>query len=266
MVVGSASPERAAGQHLALLRTVRNLGALVTEVPFIHGAFDSVFAKDNAIYLRRDDRTHVLLGSPRYDVRQVEQQARARDLHLAGAVVHTSTLRFEGGDVCMLPGSRGAILGHGFRSSVHAGDALEEFFGLPVTTLELVDPGLYHLDTALTVLGDGTALVCVEAFTLASRRALEALPLRDLITVSRAEAMRFALNVVEVGDTVVTGTQSSEVEAILHGIGKRVVVTPLDEFQRAGGSAACLLGRVHDAAAQATVMQAATAAMRSTAA
>ena len=72
--------------------------------------------------------------------------------------------------------------------------------------------------------------------------------------------MKFALNFVEIDGAVVTGTQCETTNAILEASGKRVVYTPLDEFQRAGGSAACLLAPVY------TVATAATTAIRSTAA
>ncbi len=84
-----------------------------------------------------------------------------------------------------------------------------------------------------------------------------------MISISRDAAMQFALNVVEIGDAMLTGTDSVEVASILECLGKRVVHTPLDEVHRAGGSAACLLAPVHD---HATVAIAATAAIRSTAA
>ncbi len=263
MVLGGASLPRAAAQHARLRRTVESVGALVIEVPFVHGAFDSVFAKDNAVYASRDGQLRALLANPRYDVRKIEQQVRARDLGHAGVTVQSCEQRFEGGDVCMLPGKGGAVVGYGFRSAIHAVAPLREFFDLPVTALELVDPALYHLDTAFTVLDDGTALICAGAFSPASRRAIDRLPLRDVIEVSRDAATQFALNFVQIGDTVVTGTDSPEVESVLRSLGKRVLVTPLDEFQRAGGSAACLLGRIHEVGA---VMHAATAAIRSTAA
>ncbi|MBA3395174.1 MAG: amidinotransferase [Deltaproteobacteria bacterium] len=265
MIIGSADPVRAQHQHAALIRTVRELGAHVSMLPFVHGAFDCVFAKDNAVYVHTQGRASALLASPRHAVRRAEQRSRARDLRRAGMHVHAIAAPFEGGDVHVLPAGRGAILGHGFRSSPEAIRPLRELTRVPVFPLELVDPALYHLDTALTVLADGTALVCDEAFSPASRRAMRCLPLRDIITISRSETTRFALNVVEIDGTVVTGTDSPEVTDVLRSLGKRVVHTPLDEFQRAGGSAACLLAPVHGAD-QATVAQAATAAIRSTAA
>nr|MBA3501665.1 amidinotransferase [Deltaproteobacteria bacterium] len=245
MVVGSANPVRAIAQHAALLRTVRSLGAHVTMIPFVHGAFDSVFAKDNAIYGREAGITHALLATPRYEVRRREQGARARDLTRINVAVHARPAPFEGGDVIVVEGCC-VLLGHGFRSSRDAGPVLSELFGLPVVPLELAESSLYHLDTALAVLADGTALVCSDAFTPSAWRALRALPLREIIEVSRDEATRFALNVVEIDDAIVTGADSDELRHALEARGRRVIYTPLDEFQRSGGSAACLLAPVYE--------------------
>lgn len=253
MQIGAVDSRRAIAQHTALVRTVRACGAHVTSVPFVHGAFDSVFAKDNALYARRAGHTAALLAEPRHEVRQIEQLARARDLAHSGIAVRPAVAAFEGGDVVVPAHGRHVLLGHGFRSDAAAARALEDFLDTQVIALELIDPALYHLDTALGALADGTILYCEDAFAPAARAALAALAGRDLIPVSRGEAMRFALNFVEIGDTIVTGTDSAEVRAILEARGRRVLYTPLDEFHRAGGSAACLLGPVHDSAAVAAV-------------
>lgn len=259
MQIGAVDVARAIAQHAALLRTVRAAGGHVDTVPFVHGAFDSVFAKDNGLYTNKRGHTHALLAMPRHSVRQIEQHARARDFRRAGIEVHPTAAEFEGGDVVVPSHGRYALLGHGFRSATTAVKALEEFLELPVAALELVDPALYHLDTALAALADGTIVYCEDAFSADGRRALAALPGSTLVPVSRDEAMRFALNFVEIGDTIVTGTDSAEVCARLEACGKRVLYTPLDQFQLAGGSAACLLGQIHD-------VRAVASAQRSTAA
>ena len=256
MIPGSVNSSRAVAQHRALLSAVRALGATVDIVPFVHGAFDSVFAKDNAVYAHHGTSTHALLGRARHPERRVEQTVREADLRSVGITVDTCPTELEGGDVIVVEG-RCAVLGYGFRSSRDSATQLGEFLGLPVVSLELTDPGLYHLDTALTILADGTALVCDDAFTPASRRALRLLGLGDVLSVSHAEAMRFALNMVEVDDAILTGTDSPEVTHLLEARGRRVVYTPLDEFHRAGGSAACLLARIHAPAASASASVAA---------
>ncbi len=149
----------------------------------------------------------------------------------------------------MLPGARGALLGHGLRSSARAASALELFLDAPVTPLELKDPHLYHLDTALTVLSDGTALVCTEAFTQEALHTLERTEgITRVLPVPRSEALGFGLNLVEVGTRVLVGAQAPRVEALLRSLGRRPVRVRLDQFHLAGGSAACLVSQVHQPA------------------
>ena len=45
------------------------------------------------------------------------------------------------------------LAGTGFRTDPGAHTEVQELFGVPVISLQLVDPRFYHLDTALAVLG-----------------------------------------------------------------------------------------------------------------
>ncbi|MEI4878475.1 hypothetical protein, partial [Klebsiella pneumoniae] len=53
MEVGAVDFSRAHAQHEAYKATLARLGAEVVELPFVHGAFDSVFAKDPALLVER---------------------------------------------------------------------------------------------------------------------------------------------------------------------------------------------------------------------
>ena len=64
------------------------------------------------------------------------------------------------------------LAGYGFRSDQAAAGELAETFGLPVVSLRLVDPRFYHLDTALCVLDDDTAMYYPAAFDDAGRAAI----------------------------------------------------------------------------------------------
>ena len=77
MEIGSVRPEWAEGQHRTFVRTLERVGAQVELLPFVHGAFDSVFAKDNAVLVERDGTFAALLGQPRFAERTAEQAARA---------------------------------------------------------------------------------------------------------------------------------------------------------------------------------------------
>lgn len=235
MTPGSADPCRAAAQHAAFVRTLRLNAAHIQELSFVHGAYDSVFVKDCAITI--DGRA--LLASARHPQRRSELPARREELERLGLDVEDPLpMALEGGDVVVT--SDLALLGYGLRSERGSTGPLARFLGVDVVPLELVDDRLYHLDTALSVLSDGTALYCPEAFSPRARRVLEALPF-ERIAVAPDEALRFATNVVELGDVIVTGTVAPKLAAELERRGRRVVYTPLDEFQRAGGSAACLV-------------------------
>ncbi|WP_232293105.1 dimethylarginine dimethylaminohydrolase family protein [Stigmatella aurantiaca] len=249
MKMGAVNWHRARAQHRLLRRALRAAGAQLLELPFVHGAYDCVFAKDNAVLLEKEGQKRALLASPVFSERQQEQQARARVLDRLGFDIFSPPpAHFEGGDLVVLPGARGALLGHGQRSSRHAAVMLEIFLGAPVTPLELKDPHLYHLDTALHVLSDGTALVCPEAFTPAALRTLERTEgIHQILNVPREEALGFGLNLVEVGRTVFLGGRAPWVELLLHAQGRCPTVLPLDQFHLAGGSAACLVSQIHPA-------------------
>jgi N-dimethylarginine dimethylaminohydrolase len=248
MRVGAACPDRASLQHANLVATLRGLGAHVDEVPFVHGAFDSVFAKDSAVVVEREGGgVDALVARPRFAQRRAEQEARATALLARGIrVLGASRAALEGGDVVMLPGARAAFLGHGFRSEPAAAQDLADLLDADVTCIALRDARLYHLDMALAVLDDGTALVCADAMTPESVAAIEAHPLvSDIVLVPLAEALCFGTNVVQVGAAIVTAADAPATRRALAKRGYRVRRVVLDDFHLAGGSAACLTARVH---------------------
>jgi len=242
MRVGHVQTARAARQHAELLRVLEDAGARVSVLPFVHGAFDSVFAKDNALLTDRDG-PRALLGRPRHAERRAEQRARfAALVDLGIDVVAVSRWPLEGGDVVAHPG--GFLVGTGFRTDTRARDDIERFFGIDVDAVALVDPRLYHLDMALAVTSDGTAFVCREAF--ASIAPIERAPGIDrMVPVPLEEALAFGLNVVQVGRHVVMGGHSPTVVDELTRRGHVVHRVDLREFHLAGGSAACLVSRVY---------------------
>lgn len=249
MKIGAVNWRRARAQHRLFRRALRAAGAQLLELPFVHGAYDCVFAKDNALLLEKHGQRRALLASPVFRQRQQEQQARARVLDRLGFDIFSPPpAAFEGGDLSVLPGGRGALLGYGQRSSRRAAVMLEIFLDAPVTPLELKDPHLYHLDTALHVLSDGTALVCPDAFTPTALRTLERTEgIRQVLCVPREEALGFGLNLVEVGTTVFVGARTPWVQTLLRAQGRCPVELPLDQFHLAGGSAACLVSQLHPA-------------------
>jgi N-dimethylarginine dimethylaminohydrolase len=263
--VGAADPQRAMAQHRSFVATLEAAGARVLRLPFVHGAYDSVFSKDNAVLLLRGNERRALLGRPRHAERLVEQTLRREALECHGFhVVEPPANRLEGGDVVVTPGVETAFLGFGERSSRAAAEPLARFLESPVVALELVDPRFFHLDLALTVLNDGTALACPQAFA-SPRAALDAIAKSDGVTnvvpVPLDEALSFALNLVDVGEWVIAPSESATVRRAVERDGRKLSICALDEFVAAGGGAACLVAPVHG-----TSMRSPTTAMRSTSA
>jgi len=247
MQPGAVDPVGAQSQHTAFVKALKDLGAQLLPVPFVHGAFDSVFTKDAAILTEHRGVRLALLSRFEGTERRREEVARGRHYEQQGfSVIDAPPLPLEGGDVVRLSDGT-VLLGFGQRSSRAAAPVLESFMAQEVLPLELVDPWLYHLDTALTALDDGTVLCCREAFTSQGLQQLERHPaVKELLFVPRAEACRFALNVVQVGRTVLSGTLKAPVlNRLLERRGFRVCVVDLSQFHLAGGSAACLVSEVH---------------------
>ncbi len=247
MVIGAVDFTVAAQQHAALIQAIEGTGVAVEHMPFVHGAYDSVFMKDPALLLAHRGRKQALLARMRHPERQLECIERARVLVQQGyEVVAGCPTEWEGGDIVMLPSCEGMFLGYGLRSRRAASTWLERHAGIPVWPLELRDPHLYHLDTALAVLPDGSALVCPEALTADSLQLLERTPgIARVVSVSRDLALGFGLNLVTIGRTVLVGAHQPEIERLLATLGYQCRVVPLGQFHLAGGSAACLVARVH---------------------
>lgn len=248
MAIGAADFHRAAEQHAAYVAALERAGARVEVLPFVHGAFDSVFTKDSALLVERKSHKRALLARLRYPERQKEQAARADfyERHGFEVVCEPDGPSWEGGDVVSLPSGRAMFLGHGFRSRRESTTWLERHLGVPVYPLELCDEHLYHLDMALSILPDGTALACTDVLAPESRQMLErARGIRQVIPVPREDALSFGLNMVSVGTTLFAGAHVPRIAALARSRGGRVEIVPLDQFHLAGGSAACLVARLH---------------------
>ncbi|MGW4247559.1 dimethylargininase, partial [Nocardia sp. NPDC004722] len=89
------------------------------------------------------------------------------------------------------------LAGTGFRSARGAHEEVAEFFGMPVVSLDLVDPRFYHLDTALMVLDD-TIAYYPAAFSGPSARLLAQL-YPDAVIATDADAEVLGLNGVSDG-------------------------------------------------------------------
>ena len=80
------------------------------------------------------------------------------------------------------------LAGTGFRTTPAAHAEVAAITGLPVVSLELVDPRFYHLDTALAVLDDETVAYFPGAFSVTSQATL-AILFPDAVIAGEADAV-----------------------------------------------------------------------------
>ena len=160
---------------------------------------------------------------------------------------------FEGeGDLCFSDSGRALWAAHGVRTCKAAHRHVADAWHVPVTSLHLVDPRFYHLDTCFTPLaspngGSGYLLYYPGAFDAASQALIEqAYPAERRIAVGEADATRMACCALNLGRTVFTGEIGRELAARLFDAGFDVVQLELSEFIKGGGGARSLVLRLSD--------------------
>jgi len=130
------------------------------------------------------------------------------------------------------------LAGYGFRTDLRAHDEISAALGVPVVSLQLVDPRFYHLDTAVAVLDDHTIAFYPPAFSTAAQEQLHAL-FPDAIVVGSADAFALGLNVVSDGLHVVLPSAAISFAMQLREAGFSPVGVDLSELLKGGGSVKC---------------------------
>ena len=182
--------------------------------------------------------------------RQAEAQHLRRWMQEAGFLVWEtpSETAFEGeGDVLFDENGRHLWAAHGSRTCKHAHRHVASAWHANVTSLHLIDPRFYHLDTCFAPLSGGYLLYFPQAFDGPSlARIHAAYSPEKRIPVTEAEATRFACNVLNIGSKILMGNVASGLAPRLSGLGFDVQQIDLSEFLRGGGSAKSLALRLSD--------------------
>jgi N-dimethylarginine dimethylaminohydrolase len=152
----------------------------------------------------------------------------------------------EGEGDYLLAGRR-LLAGTGFRTDPRSHAEAQEFFGVPVTGLTLVNPEFYHLDTALAVLSDTEVMYYPAAFTPGSRAVLREL-YPDAILATDADAAVFGLNAFSDGRNVLLPQAATHLIDELRARGFEPRGVDLSELLKAGGSVKCCTLELRDAA------------------
>ena len=137
------------------------------------------------------------------------------------------------------------LAGTGFRTDPRAHGEVQEFFGRPVVSLQLVDPRFYHLDTALAVLDDENVAYFPGAFSPGSLAVLQRL-FPDAVLATEEDAVVLGLNAVSDGRHVVLPAAADDLARQLRERGYEPVPVDLSELLKAGGSVKCCTMELRD--------------------
>lgn len=235
--------EQTAAEQWELLHKIysERLGWDVQLIEPVKHLPDMVFATDCCLMI--DGK--VMLSSFRYPERQPETEQYEEWFHEKGYNTLQKTKHlFEGGGDTMLCGDK-IIAGYGFRSEFESHQELQDYFGLEVISLRIVDPFYYHLDTSLAVLSSDTIAFFPDAIDEDSQKRLKnAIP--NLIEATPEEAKGFGLNAVSDGQNIITSSANETLLQKYRDAGFTPIGTPILEFRKSGGGVKCLTLELRD--------------------
>jgi len=236
------SAELAVKQWSELADTYRRLGHRVDTIRPVPGLPDMVFAANSGTVVHGR-----VLGS-RFRARQRTPEAdhfRRWFLdHGYRDVTMPVSINEAEGDFAWT--GQFLLAGTGFRTDPSAHAEAQEVLGVPVVSLQLVDPRYYHLDTALFVLTESgvgtvdTARIAYypAAFSPGSQRVLRRL-FPDAVIATADDAGCLGLNGVSDGRNVVLPTEAKELADQLAHHGYHPVMVDISELRKAGGGPKC---------------------------
>lgn len=216
---------RARAQHAKYCRTLSELGIEVIAIPRDDVHPDSCFVEDNAvIHGGRALICRMAKESRRGEEDAVEEALREyREVKRA-----TAPATVEGGDVIHLPDR--LISGVTPRTNPEGVAQMEAWLGVPVETI--IDPGIVHLKSYVTYLGDNT-MIATEAYAR--------YPILKGFTILRVpEEEGYAANTLAIGDTVLMPRGRPRAHAMVREAGFDVVPLDVSEFEKCEGALTCL--------------------------
>jgi N-dimethylarginine dimethylaminohydrolase len=228
--------ERAVAQWEALHSVYTDLGETITLTPPVAGLPDMVFSANAAVIWRR----RAVLSRFHHAERAGEERHWRTALEERGFVVLEvpPELSFEGAGDALFVGDH-LFQAWGFRTDQAAHAEVARMLDVESTSMQLVDPRFYHLDTCFCPLDDRSALIAVEAFSADSVERVRA-RVPQLIEVPLEVAAGFACNAMPLDGRVISSSGSEPMRPQLAALGLDLVALPMDEFMKAGGGVRCL--------------------------
>jgi N-dimethylarginine dimethylaminohydrolase len=223
----------AMNQWETLRQTYKELGHTVELVEPVAGLPDMVYAANGGLLVNGK----AVVARFAYPQRAGESDAYAEWMARHGFDPAETRHLNEGQGDLLVVGSI-VLAGYGFRTERQAHAEIGALVGMPVVSLELVDPRFYHLDTALAVLDDTTIAYYPPAFSDEARaQLLDLFP--DAIEVATADANVLGLNAVSDGLNVVLPAAATGFAEQLRKAGFLPIGVDLSELLKGGGSAKC---------------------------
>jgi len=221
----------------------------IADIRLIHGqpgSPDMVFVGHAAVV----QHGIAALSSFAHPQRQTEEPHLRRWFQSHGFLVWDTPREtaFEGeGDALFNAAGDRLWAAHGVRTCRQSHRHVADAWHAAVTSLHLVDPRFYHLDTCFAPLSGGHLLYFPGAFDAPSLAKIEAAYAPEKrIAVTEAEATHFACNVINVGQNILMAAVGSDLAQRLGRLGYDVTELNLSEFIRGGGSAKALTLRLSD--------------------
>ena len=237
-VARGADRDLAVRQWETLRETYLSLGHDVELIDPEPGLPDMVFAANGGLVVEG----HALGARFTHAERRAEGPAYLRRLGTLDLKSVTEPVHVNEGEGDFLVVGDLVLAGTGFRTDPGAHTEVQELLGVPVVSLQLVDPRFYHLDVALFMLDDQSPSPLVayypEAFSPGSRGVLQRL-FPDAVLATEADAVVLGLNAVSDGRHVVLPSAATGLAAQLRERGYEPVGVDLSELLKAGGSVKC---------------------------
>ncbi|QQR55092.1 hypothetical protein IPG41_00750 [Candidatus Peregrinibacteria bacterium] len=243
--LGNVNRERAFEEWNALTRIYDELGVDYKVIEGQEALPDMVFTANAALTFKglRGENC-VLISNMAKDERKGESPHIENWFREEGYQIHKlpAHLSCSGTGDILYNADRSFLWGgHGFRTQVETHREVEKITGLEVKSLRLIDPWFYDLDTCLTPITPQLALCNLMAFDEASQELIRS-HFSDLIELTEEEGRNFTCNSHILADqkTIIMNGRSPRVIQELEDRGFTVIVSPTEEFLKAGGSVACM--------------------------
>ncbi len=220
----------------------------VADVRLLHarpGSPDMVFVGHAALV----DHGVAALSSFAHAQRQPEEMHLRQWLQEAGFLVWETPREtsFEGEGDALFDETGHLWAAHGLRTCPLSHRHVADAWKAPLTSLHLVDPRFFHLETCFAPLHGGGVLYFPGAFDKASLEKIEgAYAPEKRIEVTEAEATHFACSVINIGREILMNEGAPGLGQRLEERGFAVTTLNLSEFMKGGGSAKSLALRISD--------------------